>query len=81
MRLERSILFFERRIANAIQNRKEVKSPIAEENWRDGAPKGEELRLEERSAGVGSRDEAKTRRVRFWTRKRQDGNFNATGFL
>lgn len=62
MRLGRSILFFERSVINAIQSRTEVEIPSAEDGGRDGAPKGEELQLEERGVGVGSRDEAETRR-------------------
>ena len=58
MRLGRRILFFERRIIDAIQNRTEVESPSAKE-WK---PTRESLPDQEGGAGVGSRDEAKTRR-------------------
>lgn len=57
MRLGRSILFFERRILDAIQKKTEVDCPSAE--VRDETRQG--LSDQEGGAGLGNEDEAKTR--------------------
>ena len=58
IRLGSRIVFFEKEFINAIQKRKELDCPSAEE-W---AETGENVPDEERGNGVGSRDEAKTRK-------------------
>ena len=58
IRLGSRIVFFEKEFINAIQKRKELDFPSAEE-W---AETGENVPDEERGNGVGSRDEAKTRK-------------------
>ena len=58
MRLGRRILFFERRILDAIQKRTEVDSPSAEV-WHET---GEGLSDQEGGTELGNEDEAKTRK-------------------
>ena len=58
IRLGSRIVFFEKEFINAIQKRKELDCPSAEE-W---AETGENVPDEERGNGVGSRNAAKTRK-------------------